>query len=276
MIAIQEVDEYTTTVPVANNAEYCSHQERLATAQALANRTHRMNLTLQGGGNSIETIHDVDVTPSESVGIITPKADYAFLLWGTFRDLFSRVVGNTKRVAQMRSLSPGLGPAPSTIRFPVRFVSESGIGWVYDNGANASEAPCVLQSSTSAENLKIQLPPIAPGLTITAVSVSLGSTVSHSGLPATMPQLSLYASGIAAIDPGPPVSFIVGAAQVDTSANLSAYEFLHSITVSGLSHTVGSNAWFFLSLRGEGGTNSQANALKVYSASVTFAAAPDI
>jgi hypothetical protein len=103
------------------------------------------------------------------------------------------------------------------------------------------------------------------GQVLTSVKVYIRPVGGHSGLPSTMPQAKVLYSTIAA---GTPTQ--IGATTVDTSADTTAYQTAHAITVGSLGHTIDtSSRIYYLQLTSEGGTNA-IQGMRAYGVEFTF------
>lgn len=86
--------------------------------------------------------------------------------------------------------------------------------------------------------------------TITAITAYVDPKNGHAGLPGTMPRIKL-SSRTHGVDGDTDI-----AQQTDTSANLTAYQALHTITLSGLSQTVDGTKMYYVEVQSEGGANA--------------------
>jgi hypothetical protein len=135
--------------------------------------------------------------------------------------------------------------------------------WGYD--VTSSNPGGWVQGSITG-NLRVHFELDAPaGTTITSVSANvMGAWASnvHAALPASMPQLTMQE-----IDSGGNASTILSAV-TDSSATKAAYEASHSIDATGLSITTVAGRRYFVTVTGESGANSVAQALVVRGISV--------
>lgn len=98
------------------------------------------------------------------------------------------------------------------------------------------------------------------GAVLTRVDVPVLPAGGHAGLPATMPLVELFGQDM--LTGG--LSTLV--TQGDTSANTAAYHLAHSISATGLSHTIDRDTYVYhFRIRGELSTNSLVG-LKVFGA----------
>lgn len=86
--------------------------------------------------------------------------------------------------------------------------------------------------------------------TITAITAYVDPKNGHGGLPGTMPRLKLSSRTHGS------VGDTDVAQQTDTSANVAAYEALHTITLSGLSATIDGTKMYYVEVQSEGGANA--------------------
>lgn len=102
--------------------------------------------------------------------------------------------------------------------------------------------------------------------TLDAVIVKLAHSGTHSGMPGTMPNIKVYSQSYA-VGPAARVELDT---QVDTSANETAYESLHSITIFGLGAVCAEGVEYFLELTGENGANKQPGLMLIAIETVVF------
>jgi hypothetical protein len=168
-------------------------------------------------------------------------------------------------------LSLGTYPALTTVSYTVPFLAAEGMaGHInastsdpsWDPFSEIGGFPYMVQTDESNAYLYIPIsPPI--GATITAVTLTVnGGGDSHAGLPAEMPVLKLvYTTGtttVTSVD-----------SATDSSADVSAYEVDHTISLSP-NHVVVASRRYFLQLRGEHGSNTLPGALRAYGGTYTF------
>lgn len=92
---------------------------------------------------------------------------------------------------------------------------------------------------------------------ISAIRLPVYRSSGGSGLPGTMPNISLdYITTLGALTN-------VGSA-TDTSANEAAYEAFHNISITGLSHTVAAGRRYILTLTGDSASSSASDGLNIY------------
>lgn len=91
-------------------------------------------------------------------------------------------------------------------------------------------------------------PPV--GSTIKSVNVRYQGAAGHAGLPASMPVVSLLKTTIAT------GGLSTVATQADTSANTTAFQAAHSITIGGLSEAVTGVATYNVQIDAESGANA--------------------
>lgn len=115
--------------------------------------------------------------------------------------------------------------------------------------------------AAGAEEMLVPLPALTDCTfdTITAyVDGDANGLGPHVALPGTMPRITLYR-----LDAGAGTLTNVGN-QVDTSGGVAAYEVLHTIALSVAAQTVDATTQYAVSIRGEAGANSIANALVLF------------
>lgn len=258
MIAITEADEFTASVPVANNAEQCSHGERLATAQALANRLRHHQNSLTGGG--VGTTSSIQPTLSDAANgvLVVPAAGRADLLRNALTTLNNKITWLRQYVFGTHvGGASGITWTPTLIAYPAGEWTNS----VYVTAGIL--APYARQATKGANYAAFRVPELPPGLLISQLVVRVQSPVSHGGTIAgmVMPRIALVAvnsSGVA--------SEIAG--QLDTSADPTAYQAVHDITAN-FSYTTVANTALQLHVRGESGSNSVDDSFRVFVAKLT-------
>lgn len=254
MINLQELDEHTASVPVANNGEQCSHLERLATAQALANRTAHHQKTLTGAAGTQA------FGPTEGaafVGNLTvPTSGRADLIRNIALTLKNELIWLRSRVFGANPVG-----AERMAWLPTLAAYTTG---EWTNGAYTTAgilAPYTRQGTLSANYAAFNVPPLPANTVISELKITAQSPVSHGGnLPTTMPRIALVSvngSGVA--------TEIAG--QVDTSASAAAFEAVHSIIATFTHFVIGDQA-LQLHVRGENDANAQANSFRIFRASL--------
>lgn len=123
-----------------------------------------------------------------------------------------------------------------------------------------------LQTSVADQgSLYLQIPRFA-GLKLNEVHITLdGGNSDHAGLPQNMPTILVqrWQQGAGQAD----VNITnVGSEQTDTSGSVSAYENLHLISSQSLNHSYSADSTYVLRIKGESGTNSLANVVRVHRA----------
>lgn len=132
-------------------------------------------------------------------------------------------------------------------------------------GLGAPDYTWLQSSITDAGGLHFMLPPLF-GVEITNVVARVhgdgAGTGTHAGLPATMPDVTLFELNS---DDGASGNVSSLGTQADVSANVAAYETLHDINLSGLSTAAaGDDLIHVVRVRGEAGANSLVNRLVLY------------
>lgn len=104
----------------------------------------------------------------------------------------------------------------------------------------------------SGPQLALYLDQLPIGMVVTSVTIYLSGNAGHVGLPGTMPTLAVshYAAGS-----GYTAGVSLGTA-TDGSANTTAYQAYHALTLSGLSYTVAQNDVLLLVFTSESGANA--------------------
>lgn len=138
--------------------------------------------------------------------------------------------------------------ATRTITIPVnrRFISndtnqDASTWWDYD----VSGQPEQVASSSATVIFPVHMLP--QGVTITQVRMYIDPQSGHADLPGGMPAITLYS-----YQPG--IVRTTEGTQTDTSANVTAYQATHDVTLSGLSVSTSGKA-FEIAVRGEFGSD---------------------
>lgn len=267
MIKINEADEFTATVPVANNAEFCSHGERLATAQALANRTKNLNgrlasveaITVVGTGkllkftDSLSSLADLVLPDKLGLNNVIKTMGEGLAAWTKYA--IDRL--------------PGVSLDDQTQSHPPVVIGALGATWTF---TDASSVPFISQAVLDSGRLYLAMPLPRWGY-LKAVSVTILPDSAHAALPAVKPRLCVGRILVDIIDGSNDYSEI--AAADDSSANTTAYHVTHQISLSGLSVPLTATPYkqFYLKFTGESGANSVLG-LKVIGVTVTIGGAP--
>jgi hypothetical protein len=139
----------------------------------------------------------------------------------------------------------------------------------YAFGAAASSGVALGSSGfvTSAATVQtIWYPILGPhGATVTAVTVYYDGAPAHAALPVEMPVISVQTEVVSS------GSVVQIGAQVDTSANTTAFQARHAVTLSGLSHVLNrATTLSYVRLTTEWDTNALSGAIISPVALVTY------
>lgn len=109
---------------------------------------------------------------------------------------------------------------------------------------------------------RVQLP---HGVTLNSLSVRIDPIGGHAGLPSQMPRLTLKVLSAADFN-----TAILNNTAIDTSANVTAYQANHLITLSSINHVVDASAYqYIIIFEPESGTNAMAG-MEVMSFTATW------
>lgn len=257
---IDEKNEFDPQIPVANNGDACSHEERLNSLQPLANRTRHLKLITQGSVE-LEALKHADSTPALE-DFLVPDSSYG--ADNPWRRLGRSVRRNLRywgeKVLLLESKAHGLTPweafIPADPMFASNFTAFESLGLV-----------TLLQDDlTTPGAVFIPIPQTAhqgkPSYVTNVQALVRG--VSHGSMPATMPTLSLlgYDSDFT-VDP-------LGTAS-DPSPDVATYDLQHYFNVPGLTPVqVGVYPALVLKLEGEADP-SPTGGFRVFGFRVTFA-----
>ncbi len=221
----------------------------------LASRTGYHQRSLHTGGSGVTEDFTANGQDPELVGITVPVSGRANVLRNLGINLHKRIRWISERVR-------GIGAAASPIRWCPIAQNADGAYWTVSASATSGVAtPYVRQGTISGFWVVCSVPELPPNAVISNLQVQVSSPVTHSGtLPAVMPRIAI--AGVDAT--GTAVEI---ASQVDTSANTTVYEALHTITVT-LSTPVLPGLAYTLQVRGENGANSVADSFRVIRASI--------
>jgi hypothetical protein len=242
LIVVEKV-QFDEQIPVANNGDACSHEERLNTIQPLANRSRFLRLLTLGSldveplthASSTPTLEDIFVPEGASLGTLNPWRRMGLSIRNNLRYWGNKILALEGKAHGQTAWEMFLPPTPN--------FSQSD-NWRLLEAANLVR---LLQfDTTTASAAFIPIPQINYGkpASITNVQVLLRGT-GHSALPATMPTISLvgYDSDFTAD---------VLATASDPSANAAAYDVQHYVNIPGLTPLlIGTYPMLALKLTGE-------------------------
>lgn len=259
---IKDQNQFDEQIPVANNGDACSHEERLNSLRPLANRTRHLKLITQGAVE-LEALKHADAVPGLD-DLLVPDVSYG--VNNPWRRLGLAVRKNLRywgeKVLALESKAHGLTPwelmIPAHPLFTSNFAAFESLGLV-----------TLLQSDlTTAGAVFIAIPQVAhhgkPSYVTNVQALVTG--VSHGSMPTTMPTLSLlgYDSDFTA-DP-------LGTAS-DPSPDLATYDLQHNFNIPGLTPVqVGAYPGLVIKLTGEA-TPSPTGGFRVLGFRVTYAPA---
>ncbi len=137
--------------------------------------------------------------------------------------------------------------------------------WNVDDRFEFNTALWLQNDVTSAGRLTFSVPTTVKGkiVSIRARIHGQWGGVSHAGLPATKPKLTLWRA-----DPSLAVTVIASA--TDAPASLAAYETAHDLSITGLNATIVAGQEYFVQFEGETGANSGALSVALSSIEVTI------
>ncbi len=263
-----ETDTFPTaiTAPTPNDGTY-----PVTVPQAfsdLASRTKYLKAAI-ADETSVDTVNENTVFPIPAgTNFGFPLYTKAPILFTALSNLLGRIKTEVDRLTALHNKVPGA--SSQTWTFVPIIAGNDGDEWLQTTGV--SGPPYILQSVQPASDAQIMIPYALPtGARITTVNALCSSPSSHSGSLSgmTMPKLSLYKGQVGGT--GTPVVTLIGEA-TDASPTAANYEQQHYISITGLNHTVASNAlnWYYLRLRGESGGNAQIASFRVWMVSITF------
>lgn len=256
---LTESDTFTSTVSVTDINDTTYPTVEAAMGQALADRTRWLYRGLTGTTGTEELLEWDDFSAAVSA-LTIPATGRA----GIVRDM-AVVFAQWNRWLRERTI--GAGSSPSVIMRPAIIANgdaEGGGFWDHRSpAASGLYDPYALQLVAGTREVQLMLPDMQPGLVIKSIVLNVQSPVSHSGsLPLTMPLVTLGRFSSSA-------SITTIGSQADTSANTTAYEAEHTITLT-LSETVLSGYAYILSVRGEASTNAQDASFRIYSVATSL------
>lgn len=240
---VQEKVQFDEQIPVANNGDACSHEERLNTIQPLTNRTRFFRHLLRGD-LSVEPLKHADSTPTLE-DIFVPDGTLYSLL-NPWRRMGQAIRNNLRywgeKVLALENKAHGQ-TAWEMFLPPIPAVSQAN-NWALFEGANL--ITLIQQDTNNAQSAFIPIPQINFGkpAAITNVQVLLRGSF-HGSLPATMPVISLV---------GQDSDFTgdVLASATDPSPDVATYNLQHYVNIPGLTPVqVGAYPGLMLKLTGE-------------------------
>lgn len=133
--------------------------------------------------------------------------------------------------------------------------------------AQAGATNVWLQTTTGSSEIRFMIPHTVTGK-INSISVRCagGTGAQHAALPATMPLLRLLSIDLTTAGGTQTVVSSV----TDPSASVGAYETVHTLTLAAIAQTISANQEYVISLAGETGANSVANAFRFSAIEVGF------
>lgn len=273
-------DSFDAAVPVIDDGDVCGNFEHKATAQALANRTEHTK-------NRAQPVYDLMTGAKDSVAlaltsVVGDAANVALPNESTpFNPLNPPGVmgrGLARWIRYLFDRLPGADQGSHGLVIPLvqLGVPASGSTWGLIEDADGSK---IIQSTVGgSEVIRLTLPLPSKGFLKTVHLYVKGGdgTPQHGALPGTKPAVALRRK---ALIPGSPLLFSesVVATATDGSANVTAYEQAHAISLTGLSvnlDTANPNLDMFLRVTGESGANSVAASFRIFGIGAVVSALP--
>ncbi len=254
---ITESDTYTTTIITPQTGETDYPSTITTGLTGLANRLNFWNrrLKLEGATDTRTEANDTD----EYSSVIVPD-DALIGSTNVFKELATKL-GNRTKYLRERVAGAGSGysvgvPLCAPVQNTSNRFSSNGQAWLQTD-------------VTSAGTLRFHMPLPDFGK-MTALTLTVDGGSAHGALPATMPRIALIK--IAHIVGNASISETTIATLTDASANVAAYELIHTISITGLSETLSVNADWLIVIEGETGANSLANQFRFFRIVATVAA----
>jgi hypothetical protein len=270
---VTENDSFPTTVPAPDVGDVTYPAVVADAIDRLADRTRYHENTFNGNYTAVAidqlTVGDtlqqfVNLPPNSRVGAL--GADSLLSPWRAIATpLLQNIRWLKQRLAGLRSGTVVLFYQPIIVDGSVNTTPR------WRTTKNFSGVPVAVQvDNASTGNMSLGLPGLPCAGTITRVDVRIQGdpNSTHVGLPANMPSMAVnkYTATTGAIS-------VLGTG-TDTSANLTAYRTLHTISVTGLNEDLTaaiSNNFYDVKFTGEYGANSETLALFVNSVEVWVA-----
>lgn len=261
---VNEADEFTASVPVIDDGDTCGNQEHLATAQALANRTKY----LKGRADPVYDLMTGAKT-SVSVGLDAITADVSAVPFPNESAPFNalnppgvmgRGLARWIKAAHDSILGLRAGDTTTWSR-PLQCLAPAALT-KWDAVADATIGLALAQVTADSTPIYLQLP--LPGIAgfIKQVGIQVNGGAGHGALPATKPRLRLMRSSV---NTGIVTDNEIAGAN-DSSSDVTAYQALHTIVLTGLSVSVQPAAGslsLYLKVTGESGASSIGGEFKV-------------
>jgi hypothetical protein len=256
-VIIEELDEFTASVPVIDDGDTCGNFEHKQTAQALANRTKNLKGLAQ-------PVYDLmtGAKTSVSVGLDTITADLSAVPFPNESAPFNALNppgvmgrGLARWIKAAHDAVFGLRAGDfTTWSRPVQCIAPAALT-KWDAVADATIGLALAQVTADSTPLYLQLP--LPGIAgyIKQVGITVNGGAGHGALPATKPRLRLIRSSV---NTGIVTDNEVAGAN-DSSVDVTAYQQLHTIVLTGLSIAVtpaAGSLWTYLKVTGESGASS--------------------
>lgn len=251
---VTETDTFHSTIPVTdiNDATYPAVEAEMG--QKLADRTRYHQNTLTGAAGT-ETFAFSGQDPIAG-DLTLPTSGRADLL----RNMG---IALHRQIRWVRERLMGTGAAASTLLWQPALIGGTSTYWGTDSVSSSVAVPYVNQKTADVNYASLAMPHVQPGLVFGTLTATVRSATSHGGsLPASMPRLAL--GGVDSTGTG-----IEIAGALDTSADTTAYEAMHTISCP-INTLVSPSLSYFVALRGEGSTNAQNNSFKLYRLSLTL------
>jgi hypothetical protein len=242
-LIVQEKVQFDEQIPVANNGDACSHEERLNTIQPLANRSRFLRLLTLGSldveplthASSTPTLEDIFVPQGSTLGTLNPWRRMALSIRNNLRYWGEKVLALESKAHGQTTWEMFLPPIPTIVESS-NFVVSRAVNLV-----------TLTQSDpTNAHSAWLPIPQINYGKTASITNVNvLVRGVSHGAMPSVMPKLTLYGydATFAAVE--------LGTAS-DPSPDVATYDLQHYFNIPGLAPVlVGAYPVLALKLTGE-------------------------
>jgi hypothetical protein len=266
-----ETDSFDPTIPIPDILD-TTYPATVASALAsLTNRTRNLVNTVDSAEGI--TIGYSDVS-AQFTGVSAPNpARYPNT--GPNNPLGFAIKRIMSNLRMLRQYSYGCTESFSVKTVPVTPTAEGDGGGGYQT-PGSDRLGAHIWNATGIGYSQLVDPGTAPelywpiqGLPPTSSAVLIGATVkgapAHSGLPATMPTLSLVSRQ------NGQTAFTVDASVTDTSASTGAYQTAHVVVLTNQLVTMSQNREYFFKFTGETGSNALVG-LQVYSSYITLGA----
>jgi hypothetical protein len=262
-VILEEVDEFTTDVPLIDDGTLITNAELKKTAQAFANRTNNLNRRAEEVESVTRgTLAPVTLALANANNNLSDLALPNESLLGASNAVGTMGRGLAAWVRATHDRIFGAKPGDHSVFFPPMqcYAPAPVAKWDTLDDVTVGWSLAQITADTTPLFLALPLPGIAGFIKQVGVYVHGGA--GHAALPATKPRIRLMRASVSAGI----VTHNEVAALNDSSVDVAAYQTTHTITLTGLSLGVtptSPSLWTYVRFTGESGANSLAGEFKI-------------